>query len=271
MGGTLLDDMAQNIAWLSKLTDTAITFLVAYSFQILWSLILLVVGYKIATWVGRASFGMAERRGLDITISRFGATAVRIGVMAFVLIAVLANFGISIAPLIALLGASAFGATVAIQGTLSNYGAGLSIILARPFKVGDTIAVKGVNGLVEDVNIATTVLKGESGEVITIPNRHIVGEIIVNSGRFRLEKAEFRIGFEHTPEAVLSLLRRAVESVPDIGREPPPEGGVEELSPGGMLIAMRYLVPTNRFFDIRFAVNRAILAALADAKIKIVE
>src|SRR5258708_27575404 len=133
MGG--MNDMAQDMAWLGKLTDTVITFAVAYSFQILWSLILLVVGYKAAVWVGRMTYTMAERKGLDVTISRFGATVVRLAVMAFVLIAILANFGISIAPLIALLGASAFGATVAIQGTLSNYGARLSLILTRPFKV----------------------------------------------------------------------------------------------------------------------------------------
>src|SRR5260221_2649143 len=103
-----MGDVAQDIAWLSKLTDTVITFLVAYSFQILWSLILLVVGFKLAAWVGRMTFGMAERRGIDVTISRFGATVVRLAVMAFVLIAILANFGISIAPLISLIVSSAF-------------------------------------------------------------------------------------------------------------------------------------------------------------------
>ncbi|MBI1775384.1 MAG: mechanosensitive ion channel [Proteobacteria bacterium] len=263
-----MNEMAQDIAWLGKLTDTVITFAVAYSFQILWSLILLVIGVKAAAWVGSMIFTMAQRRGIDVTISRFAATAVRLAVMAFVLIAILANFGISIAPLIALLGASAFGATVAIQGTLSNYGAGLSIILTQPFKVGDTISVKGVSGLVEEINLATTVLRGESGEVIAIPNRHIVGEIIVNSRQYRMAKAEIRVAYEHTPEQVLSVLRQAVESVPEVGREPPLEIGVEELTPSGMLVAIRYWAPTSRFFDTRFAVNRALLAAMASAKLK---
>ncbi len=64
---------------------------------------------------------------------------------------------------------------------MSNYGAGLSIILTRPFVVGDTIRVQGVWGIVKEVHLAFTMLTNEDGEIITIPNKHIVGEIIHNS------------------------------------------------------------------------------------------
>ena len=263
-----MGDVNQDIAWLGKLTDTVVTFLVTYSFQILWSLILLVIGFKAAAWAGRLTYGFAERRGIDITISHFGSNVVRLAVMAFVAIAILANFGISIAPLIALLGASAFGATVAIQGTIGNYGAGLSIILTRPFKIGDTISVKGVSGVVEDINIATTILRGDGGEVITVPNRQIVGEIIINSHRYRVAEADIEVAYDHPPDQVLSLLKRAVESVADATRGAPPEIGVEDLSAAGMKIAIRYWVPAERFYAARFQVNEAILRALAEAKIK---
>jgi small conductance mechanosensitive channel len=103
------------------------------------------------------------------------------------------KFGISIAPFIAALGALAFGASFALQGPLSNYGAGLMIIIARPFVVGDTITVKNVSGIVEEVTLATTILTTEDGEKITIPNKHIVGEILNNSFANRKTRSGFLI------------------------------------------------------------------------------
>ena len=80
-------------------------------------------------------------------------------VLVFVVIMALGKFGISIAPFIAAIGAVAFGASFAIQGPLSNYGAGLVIILTRPFVVGNTINVKGVGGVVEEIKLASETLK----------------------------------------------------------------------------------------------------------------
>ncbi|MDD9918213.1 MAG: mechanosensitive ion channel, partial [Rhodospirillaceae bacterium] len=111
---------------------------------------------------------LCERKALDVTLSRFLGNVVKILVIIFVIIATLGNFGITIAPLIALAGASAFGATFALQGPLSNYGAGLAIILTRPFVVGNTVKIQNVSGVVEEVSLAATVLRGEAREPITV-------------------------------------------------------------------------------------------------------
>ncbi|MDA0805027.1 MAG: mechanosensitive ion channel [Proteobacteria bacterium] len=58
---------------------------------------------------------------------------------------------------------------------MSNYNAGLSIIITRPFVVGDAISVKGVWSIVEEVHLSHTVLTNEDIEIITIPNKPIVG------------------------------------------------------------------------------------------------
>lgn len=77
-------------------------------------------------------------RKVDASLAGFLGMIAKVVMIAFVVIITLGNFGISISPLIALAGASAFGATVALQGPLSNYGAGLSIILGQPLVVGNT-------------------------------------------------------------------------------------------------------------------------------------
>lgn len=92
-------------------------------------------------------------------------TGVNLVFVGFLIIITLCNFGIPIAPLIALA-----GATMALQAPLSNFGAGFAIILGRPFTVGDTITVKNTSGIVEEVKFGNTVLITEDGERITVPN-----------------------------------------------------------------------------------------------------
>ena len=113
----------------------------------------------------------AEARNLDQTLARFFSNVVKVVLIGFVAVITLGNFGVAIAPLIALAGASAFGATLALQGPLSNYAAGLIIILTRPFVVGNTIAVSEVSRVVEDIKLPATTLIGEDGEFITVPNK----------------------------------------------------------------------------------------------------
>jgi len=132
--------------------DVIVNFVVNYSFQLIGAVIILIAGFVI---------GM------------------------FVIIAV-SKLGLSITPLIAALGGLAVGASFAIQGPVSNYGAGFVIILTRMFKVGDTISVQGCFGVVKEITLATTQLAVEDGQEIVIPNKHVVGEIHRNSYANRL-------------------------------------------------------------------------------------
>lgn len=148
--------MDADMETLTRLIDRGVEFAVAYGFQILGALVVLVVGLIVSNWLAGRVLRLCERRAMDITFSRFVANVVRIVLIVFTVIITLGNFGITIAPFIALAGAGAFGATLALQGLLSNYAAGLSIIVTRPFVVGNTIAVKGVSGVVEEVKLAAT-------------------------------------------------------------------------------------------------------------------
>ena len=133
--------LGQEMATLQKIIDVVTEFVINYSFQIIGALIILIIGLKLSGWMSKMVLRLCEKRSLDITLSRFLASSTKLLVMIFVVIAAIGKFGISIAPFIAALGALAFGGSFAIQGPLSNYGAGLTLILTRPFVVGNTISV----------------------------------------------------------------------------------------------------------------------------------
>lgn len=113
----------------------------------------------------------------------------------------LPKIGIQITPFIAAIGAVGLGAGLAVQGLLSNYSAGLSIIFTRLFVVGDTIRVRGVWGIVEEVHLSHTVLTNEDGEVITIPNKHTIGEIILT-----LRRIPYLSLMSASPTTVMSIV-----------------------------------------------------------------
>ena len=249
--------------------DVVVEFIVKYGFQVFGAVIILVVGMLVAKRAGMMVVALCKKKDMDVTLTGFLGNVVKIIVLIFVVIIALGKFGISIAPFIAALEALAFGASFALQGPLSNYGAGLTIIVTRPFVVGDTIAVKSVNGIVEEVSLAVTTLTTEDEEKITIPNKHIVGEILTNSFENKIVETAVGISYDDDPQKAVQVIKDTLARFPQIGSEPGPLIGVQEFADSSVNIGMRYWVPTKQYFQTLYEVNLAVYEALKDAHISI--
>jgi small conductance mechanosensitive channel len=252
----------------SRLVDTLIEFALTYGFQFIGALVFLMVGLKAAKWAGLRVDRLMGAKNIDETLARFIGNIVKIVIIIMLVIITLGNFGISTAPLIALAGASAFGATMAIQGPLSNFGAGVSIILTRPFTVGNTITVnRNVSGVVKVITLANTVLEGEDGERITIPNKEIVGRVIVNSETRRVVQTKICIDESADWKKAVAAIKEALSGFDDLKDGPPPQTGVHDFTYGGVILGVRFWVPSRQYFQMRYRINEAILDALGSAGI----
>ena len=212
--------------------------------------------------MGRKVTRLCEAKNIDVTLSRFIGNVVKIIMIVVVVVITLGNFGIEIAPFIALAGASAFGATLALQGPLSNYGAGLSIILSRPFVVGDTINVQGVSGVVHEITLAQTILFGEDNEKISVPNKEVVGQVIVNSKQRRVVQTKVLIADETKAAEAIEIIRKALDGQESLLGEAKPLVGIHDFTYGGVVIGVRYWVLSENYFSVRYAINRAVFDAL---------
>lgn len=254
---------------IQQIYNVVVEFIINYSFQILGAIIILIVGAKLAGWLGRLVTNLCEKKNVDITLAKFLGNVVKILTLTFVIIIAIGKFGISIAPFIAALGAIAFGASFAISGPVSNYGAGLVIILSRPFVIGDTITINNVSGLVEEIHLATTILTTEDDEKITIPNKHIIGEILLNSYNNRIVESSVGISYQDDPEKAIEVIREALSRIDDICSEPPPQIGIEAFGESSIDLGMRYWVPTKKYFQTLYRGNLAVHKALKEAQITI--
>ncbi len=238
-----------------------VAFLIENGAKIASALIVLAIGFYIAKWLHGFLMRRFEKRGTDITLAKFVAGLVKLLILTMACLFAFAKF-YDIAPLVALIGASAFGASLAFQAPISNYGAGLMIILTRPFVVGNTLTVQSQYGLVKDISLAYTQLENEDGEVITIPNKQIMGEIFVNSRENRIIEGVIGISYESDPDAAIAAVSEALAGIPEVSQTTAAQVGIEEFADSSVNIAYRCWVPTKIYHATRFKVNRAVYAAI---------
>lgn len=259
----------EELEQMTELYDMIVAYLVNYSFQILGAVVVLVLGSYVGRRVSDLVLALCAKKSLDITLSRFFASAARIGIIVSAVLIALPKLGIQVTPFIAAVGALGLGAGLAVQGLLSNYGAGLSIIFTRPFVIGDTIRVEGVFGVVKEVHLAYTLLTNEDEELIIIPNKHIVGEILHNSHTDTIMELSVGVAYDSDTDAAMDAISNKLAGIDGLSKERAIQIGIDEFGDSSINIAIRGWAQTQHFHQIRFAANQAIKEALRDANIAI--
>ena len=260
--------MKEEIDQFKAIYDLIVTFFVTYSFQLIGALIILLVGLLISNRVAQLVSRTCDKHGFDVTLSRFLASCTKIIITIAVAVVCLGKIGISVTPFVAAIGALSLGVGLAMQGLLSNYAAGLNIILTRPFIVGDTITVQGVTGIVKEVRLAQTLLSDEDDITILIPNRHIIGEIIHNSNSFKLVESTLGVAYNSDIDQVNATIKAVLHEL-GVDTNRPPQVGIDKFGDSSIKFGIRFWVPTDRYHQLRFSVNDQLCKSLRLAGIEI--
>ncbi|MCE9679914.1 mechanosensitive ion channel [Shewanella sp. AS1] len=261
--------LEQELAQLQNVYDLLTEFLVNYSFQLVGATLILLLGLWVANKSSHIVANQFKKHDIDITLSNFVSNLVRILVLIIFAVIALGKLGISITPMVAAIGAASLGAGLALQGMLSNYAAGITIIVTRPFVIGNTIEVKGVSGVVKEIHLGLTLLTNEEGEVISIPNKHIIGEILHNSFEFKLVTTHFNLQYDTDVDRVIAILNNLLANNPAISQERAAQIGIEGFNSIGIELGIRYWIPTQHYYQHKYQVNLALINALQEAGITI--
>lgn len=262
--------MQEEIESIQKVYNLLIEFFMNYSFQIIGAIIIVLLGLFVAKKFALAVEKLCSKNDLDITLTKFIVNIVKFGIIIGAVIIAVGKLGITLTPFIAGIGAASLGAGLALQGTLSNYGAGLSIIITRPFIVGNTITVQDVFGIVEEIKLAHTILLTEDGEKITVPNKYIIGEVIVNSFEYRIVEATVGVSYESDMQKAINIILEVIKGFDDsISNSSKPQVGIKEFSDSSVNIEYRYWAKTHIYFETQYKINLAIFEALKQNSIEI--
>ena len=261
--------MNENLQQIQKITDILIEYAVTYSVQIIGAIVLLIIGAWVAGKIGKKIEQIMHKRDIDVTLSRFTGSVVKVLLLIMVAIIALGHLGISVTPLLAALGALGLGAGLAIQGMLSNYAAGFTIIITRPFVVGDTIKVQGIAGLVKEVHLGYTILVDEDDVRIQLPNRLVVGEILHNSNNNSLIELSIGVAYDSDTQRVTDIIAKALSTLEDIQQTQAPIIGIDNFGDSSINFGIRFWAPTTKHYQLRYAANKLIHDAISQAGVEI--
>jgi small conductance mechanosensitive channel len=202
----------------ATLTDMALRF----GPKLLVAVLILAVGLVVGRWVARATERSLHRLALEPPVRLLLVRLVRVLVLGLFAIMALQNLGVELLPLIAGLGVAGAGLALATQGVLSNVVAGLTIIFTKPYRVGESIAIIGVEGTVEAITLFSTVLSHADRSRIVVPNRKIVGEILHNYGRIRQVEVPVGVAYGSDLRLALATITELVRANPRVLADPAP-------------------------------------------------
>jgi small conductance mechanosensitive channel len=231
--------MNEQVATISHAKDTMIEMAIRFGPRLATAILILVVGFIVGKWVSGAFARMLEQRELEPPIrALFTRIVWALCVLLFAIMA-LQNLGVELLPLVAGLGVAGAGLALATQGVLSNVVAGLSIIFSKPFKVGEYVAIAGVEGAVESITLFSTTLLHADRSRVVIPNRKIVGEILHNYGRVR--QLDFTVGVAYDTDltAALAIIREVLAANPRVLQDPAPVVAPLQLGESAVALAVR--------------------------------
>lgn len=239
------------------------TLLIEYGVNIAAALLTLLIGWFAANLLTGGMMRLMKARHLDSTITDFIGNLVKYAILAFVCIAALSRIGVQTASFVAVIGAAGLAVGLALQGSLSNFASGVLLILFRPIKVGEFVEVAGTAGVVQTVQIFTTVLTTGDNKMVVVPNGTILNGTITNYSRMETRRVDmsFNLAYDVDLRQAKALLTRLVNEDPRVLKDPAPVIAVAALTDTAVQIVVRPWVKTADYWDLFFALQERVSLA----------
>ncbi|MBI1369550.1 MAG: mechanosensitive ion channel [Planctomycetes bacterium] len=235
------------------------------------ALLIAFIGYLAAGWANRMVYASCQRARIDETLAKFFSRMARWAVLLVTGLFVLGKFGIETASFAVVLGAAGLAIGLAFQGTLSNFAAGIMLLIFRPFKVGDVVNVNGQLGKVNEIELFTTSLDTPDNRRIIMPNSAIFGNTIENITHHPHRRADVAVGVDYSADIdkTREVLNAAAASVPGRLDEPAPAVILLDLGASSINWSVRVWAPAADFMTVKEAATRAVKMHLDEAGIGI--
>ena len=253
--------------WLSDNQD----LLIQYAVNLVSALLILFIGNMIVKAVAGAVAKVLRKKEIDNAVVEFIHGLVRYLLFVIVLIAALSRIGVQTASVVAVIGAAGLAVGLALQGSLSNFAAGVLIVAFRPFKSGDFVEVAGVSGAVESIQIFSTELRTPDNKTVVVPNSSIIGNPITNYSRNATRRIDLTIGVSYSADLqkTKEVLKRVVTADERVLKDPEPTIGVVALADSSVNFVVRPWVNTPDYWAVYFDLNQAIKEELDKEGIEI--
>ncbi|MGC9403004.1 small-conductance mechanosensitive channel MscS [Vibrio genomosp. F10] len=263
----LVDGLTHAETWLTNNSD----LFVQYGVNIISAVLILFIGNMIVKAVANSVAKVLKKKDMDKAVIEFIHGLVRYLLFVIVLIAALGRLGVQTASVVAVIGAAGLAVGLALQGSLSNFAAGVLIVAFRPFKSGDYVEIGGVAGSVESIQIFQTVLTTPDNKMVVVPNGGVIGSPITNYSRHDTRRVDHVIGVSYSADLKKTeqVIRETLEADPRLIKEKGIQIGVSALADSSVNFVVRPWCKTADYWDVYFDTLQAIKIALDENDIEI--
>lgn len=247
--------------------DLGMGLVTTWGLKVIGAVALLIIGRMIAGILRKITRRALENADVDPTLVPFLSKLAYYFVLIVVVIAVLGVFGVQTASLVAVLGAAGLAVGLALQGTLSNFAAGVMLLFFRPFKLGDFIDAGGTTGSVEEIGVFATTLKSPDNVKIVVPNSQVYGQTIKNFNGFDTRRVDMEIGISYDDDIpkAMEVIRGIVAADSRVLQEPEPVIAVSNLGDSSVDIVVRPWCAGSDYWALRWDLNQRIKEGLEAA------
>jgi small conductance mechanosensitive channel len=246
---------------------TVVELTSTWGLKVVGAVALLVIGRIICGMLRRSTRQALERGSVDASLIPFVSSLVYYIALAVVVIAVLNLFGVQTASVIAVLGAASLAVGLAMQGTLSNFAAGVMLLVFRPFRIGDYVEAAGTAGSVQEIGIFSTVLHTPDNVRITIPNSGIYGGTVKNYSANDTRRNDLVMGIAYGDDigVAVETIQRVLDGEPRVLADPAPVVAVAELADSSVNLVVRPWCASGDYWPLRFDLTRKLKEELEAA------
>ena len=227
----------------------------SFGISLFIALSILIIGRQVVKILIKVISTALERSNTEDTVRIFVTNLLNTLLMIVVFIAAINQLGIQTTSIIAVLGAAGLAIGLALQGSLSNFAAGILIVIYRPYKVGDYIQADNHLGTVDDIQIFSTVLKTPDNKLVIVPNGSIMNGSIVNFSNQDKRRVDIiaSCSYEDDIDKVKSVLADILSKDDRILNEPKPRIAVSELADSSVNFIVRPWVKNSDYLDVYYS------------------
>ncbi len=253
------------LAWKDKLVE----YIITHAGALVSAAIIVVVGFIAAGWIGKLFERWLSRKAMEPPVRMLLTRIVRLLVMVLALLIALGTAGMDVTVVVTFMGVAGVGIGLAMQGVLGNVFAGLTIILTKPFRVGEYIEIAGVSGQVKHIEMLSTMLLHTDMSHIMVPNRKLIGEILHNYGQIRQLDLGVGVGYATDMAGAQNVVRKILAANPRVLKEPAPFVGITNLGDFSIQITIKPWVNVADYLPAQVEIYEEILNQFRANKIEI--
>lgn len=246
-------------------------YAVPWAIKLVTAILIFVIGRMVIKFVIKLVKKLLHKSSMDEMLIDFVGSILNAVLLLFVIIAALNQLGVDTTSLVALIAAAGLAIGLALQGSMQNFAAGVMILVFKPFKLGDFIEAGGVNGVVEKIQIFSTLMRTGDNKEVIVPNGAIYSGAITNFSARDTRRVDmvFGIGYDDDIRLAKSILEKLVSEDSRILPEPAPVIALSELADSSVNFVVRPWVNSGDYWGVMWDMNEKVKLAFDEAGISI--